>query len=271
MSLEQQVYQELIGNGFSSAEAAGIMGNLQNESGFNPEARNPAGPQAGLGLAQWETTFYPQAAGWVTGNVSRDMTAQVNAITDEFRSLGLRGGSPGQVAGEWASQFEKCAGCEPGGAQYNARVSNAQSIFNQAQSGNWGSGPGVGGSPGSSNQAQLTSWWNPLDWPSEIADMIPGLFGAAGWSDMFKRLGLIMLGGLLILMGVFLLFDKEVRGFGSLFGKLQEGLKKQGQSKQAPGAGQQKTSQEAQQSEQEEAAAETEAESAGLEEAMAAA
>jgi Phage tail lysozyme len=153
VSLEKEVYDALTRRGLSSAQAAGIMGSLQNESGFDPEAENPGGPTAGLGLAQWETTYYPQAARWVTGNVAEDLAHQAAALVSEARHLDLSG-SAGQVAGVWASQFERCAGCQPGGAQYDARVANAERIYRQAQSGNWPSGPGISG--GGGQQAQTT-------------------------------------------------------------------------------------------------------------------
>lgn len=165
MTTEKEVYDALVGVGFSRSQAAGIMGNLQNESGFNPEALNPGGPTAGVGLAQWETTYYPAAAGYRTGNPARDLAVQVKAIASEAKHLNLSG-SAGQVAGTWAADFERCAGCQPGGQQYNARVANAQRIYQQAATGKWpapagggisGSG-GSGGGGGSGQPAQLDAF-----------------------------------------------------------------------------------------------------------------
>ncbi len=156
---EKEVYDALTAAGFSRSQAAGIMGNIQNESGFNPEAENPGGPTAGVGLVQWETTYYPQASGYVTGNSAKDLATQIKAITSEAHHLNLSG-TAGQVAGTWASDFEKCQGCQPGGDQYNARVANANRIYQQAKSGHWPSkpGPGISGSgSGSPAQAQLTA------------------------------------------------------------------------------------------------------------------
>ncbi len=158
---EKEVYDALVAAGFSRSQAAGIMGNIQNESGFNPEAVNPGGPTAGVGLVQWETTYYPQAAGYVTGNSAKDLADQIKGIVSEAHHLNLTG-TAGQVAGTWAADFEKCQGCQPGGDQYNARVANANRIYQQAVSGRWPSkpGPGISGSGSSSAapaQAQLTA------------------------------------------------------------------------------------------------------------------
>ena len=50
-SQEELVWQLLIAEGFSPAAAAGILGNLQQESNIDPTAVQADGP--GMGLAQW--------------------------------------------------------------------------------------------------------------------------------------------------------------------------------------------------------------------------
>lgn len=47
---KQQVWSFLKSKGLSDESAAGIMGNIQGESGFNPTATNPGGC---IGIAQW--------------------------------------------------------------------------------------------------------------------------------------------------------------------------------------------------------------------------
>jgi hypothetical protein len=162
---ERDVYEALIREGLDMSQAVGIMANIENESGFDPEALNPGGPAAGVGLVQWETSFYPAAAGYRTGNVVRDLETQAKAIAAAARHLNLTG-SAQQVAGTWAADFERCAGCQPGGAQYLSRVANAGRIWNQAKSGNWPApgGSGITGGGGSSSSssgaspAQLTAF-----------------------------------------------------------------------------------------------------------------
>jgi hypothetical protein len=53
-ALGQQALQYFISMGWSAQQAAGIVANLQHESGFNPQAFNPGGGGNGaFGLAQW--------------------------------------------------------------------------------------------------------------------------------------------------------------------------------------------------------------------------
>ena len=214
MATEQQVYDALIAAGFNRSQAAGIMGNLQNESGYNQEIINPGGPAAGVGLAQWETTFYPAARGYVTGNAARDLTVQIQAIKAAARGLNLSG-SAQQVAGTWAADFEKCAGCQPGGAQYIARQANAGRIYQQAVTGKWPAPAGggvttapVGGSPasgGAVQTAQLTAFLGApsgvlsdagalLHGTAVVLDRVFGLFAPGqGWRITFGITGLVLL------------------------------------------------------------------------------
>jgi hypothetical protein len=48
---EEMIWNFLIGKGLTPAQAAGIMANMQHESGFNPEATNPS--SGAYGLVQW--------------------------------------------------------------------------------------------------------------------------------------------------------------------------------------------------------------------------
>lgn len=50
---EKTIFFTLLANGFSKIEAAAILGNFQQESGFNPKAVEKGGTGAGRGLAQW--------------------------------------------------------------------------------------------------------------------------------------------------------------------------------------------------------------------------
>jgi len=147
VATERDVYNALTGAGFTMTEAAGIMGNIQNESGFNPEAVGDGGTS--FGLVQWHVPGYPFAPSLVTGNPAADLAKQIKYIVQAARGVNMSG-TASAVAGNWASQFERCVGCQPGGAQYIGRQQNADRIYQQAKSGNWPSGPGVpgGGGPG---------------------------------------------------------------------------------------------------------------------------
>jgi len=133
----KDIYLALRQSGASEIQALGIMANMMNESGLNPEAINPDGPASGVGLVQWETTSYPHAATLVTGNPRQDMLAQIKflAMTGGFDAAD--GSNAGQAAGNFASRYEKCATCEPGGQQYQSRVSNTLTLAGWARSGKW--------------------------------------------------------------------------------------------------------------------------------------
>jgi Phage tail lysozyme len=62
----------LVGHGYTAIAAAGIAGNIYQESGGNPESEGDGGG----GLIGWT----PLPSGYVTGNVSADLQTQLNAI-----------------------------------------------------------------------------------------------------------------------------------------------------------------------------------------------
>ena len=118
MASEKEVYDALTGKGFSMTQAAGIMGNIQNESSYNQEAVGDGGTS--FGLVQWHEPSYPFAPGLVTGNLARDLANQMDHILTAARGVNM-GGTAADVAGNWAAEFERCDGCQPGGPQYISR------------------------------------------------------------------------------------------------------------------------------------------------------
>lgn len=61
------IYKQLLADGYSPQQAAGILGNLQQESGFNPRAAQSGGP--GRGLVQWsEGGRWNQLQAWASRN-----------------------------------------------------------------------------------------------------------------------------------------------------------------------------------------------------------
>jgi hypothetical protein len=151
----QQVYQALIGVGFSTTQAIGIMANAVFESSLNPEAVNPGGLTAGGGLLQWESTYYPGITSLVTGNCTADLAGQAKYAGMTIPQSALAGGTAAAVAGAVAANFEKCSSCQPGGSQYNSRVAQAATVAGWVSSGNWPTSVGSG-TAGAAN-ATLTS------------------------------------------------------------------------------------------------------------------
>lgn len=237
-TMEQQIYQALAKAGLSQNQAAGVMGNIQNESDFNVEsAAMDSNGAMSYGMIQWNAASYPNAGSLVTGNSTRDLANQVNFLLHNTAGTGqgLQGSSAAQVAGNWANFVEICQGCTPGGAQNVQRQQNATNILGQIQSGNWGAGgPGVSGSGGTNATTAGFNPFNPFnlfgnplsslgsDVASGISQGLIGAFvgttnaflqklGIDGWKDFFIRLSLILLGATILIIGLTHLTDKNTQ------------------------------------------------------------
>jgi hypothetical protein len=224
VATEEQIWDALTKAGYSANQAAGIMGNMENESSFNQEADAiDSNGLASIGLIQWNEGTYPNAGRLVTGNPSQDLANQIAALKTGTNGVaaGLQGSTAAQVAANWAQNVEICVGCEPGGTQSNERVANAVQILKDAQSGNWpaggagvsggsngGSGGGSGGGSSCSGVSFTSpgSWLSPSAWActtgitSEFSNLETDL------KDAGERLGLYVLGGIMVLMGIWILF-----------------------------------------------------------------
>lgn len=135
---EQQILGYLQGTlGFSSAGAAGALGNLEVESGWNPTAANPN--EGAIGIAQWEggrrTSLDAYAA--KTGGSEKSLGTQLGYLANELKNSysGVlaymrRATNPAAAAAEWDANYEGSAG-----TTRSARVSDAQTIYQQMASG----------------------------------------------------------------------------------------------------------------------------------------
>lgn len=245
-STEQEIYQALTNAGLSQIQAAGVMGNMQNESSFNIEsAAMDTNGAMSYGLISWNQASYPGASSLVTGNPTKDLADQVNFLLHDTSGTtqGLKGSTAAQVAGNWANFVEVCQGCTPGGAQNVQRQANANNILREARSGNWGSGgPGISGSGNNAQTASLFSSAG-LPFPFDVPGIIGGLIGGStgsltsgigegiasgftsafaditntmlqklgftGWKDFFIRMGLIGLGVVILIIGLTHLTEKN--------------------------------------------------------------
>lgn len=188
MSNVEQAYEFFLGQGFTSAQSAGIVGNLIQESGVNPESVQPDGP--GRGIAQWSVggRWRPSLA---TGNVQQDLSNQEQYVIDELQSnpaYGLaalrQATTPVQAAQIFGSDYERYG-------KAGARLSDAQQVFDEAQTNNW---PSV--SSNAPQTATLTgvSVSGASDALSQVAQFVfpgLGLFGSASGavSDVGKIAG----------------------------------------------------------------------------------
>jgi Phage tail lysozyme len=226
VATEQQIWDAMTKAGYSANQAAGIMGNMENESSFNQEAAAlDTNGKMSVGLIQWNEASYPNAGSLVTGNASKDLAAQIAALKTGTAGVasGLQGSTAAQVAGNWAQYVEVCAGCQPGGSQYSQRQANAAQILSEAQSGKWpAGGAGVSGgnnptgnSGGSCSGVSFTSpgsWLSPSAWAC-TSGVTGELYNIeTGLKDAGERLGLYVLGGILVLMGIWILFKDSQQG-----------------------------------------------------------
>ena len=135
------IWKALRAAGYSQVQAAGVMGNMQNESAFNVESDwLDTNSYQAYGLISWNAAYYPNAPSLVTGDQWADLTRQVQWLLHDTRRVakGLRGLTPAEVASNWSDYVEHCAGCAFGGYQNSRRQAIAVVIYQEATSGGWG-------------------------------------------------------------------------------------------------------------------------------------
>lgn len=102
-----------INQGWSAAQASGIVGNLIQESGVNPESQQSGGP--GMGIAQWSNGGRWSSLGLsMSGNNATDLVAQLYAVQKELNAnyngsaSALRGAtSPSAAADVFGRLYEQ--------------------------------------------------------------------------------------------------------------------------------------------------------------------
>jgi len=110
--------------GIPAFGAAGIVGNLMQESGLNPT-------EPGYGLAQWNASWWASASAWIsaqgqnpntTGGQLMYIAANVKDDVDGgnfyagLQSDLSQAGSPQQAAIVWMNDYEQCQGAGPAGS-----------------------------------------------------------------------------------------------------------------------------------------------------------
>jgi hypothetical protein len=151
----QDIYNELLKQGFSTNQAIGALANGLAESGLNAEARAvDSNGYYSNGIWQFNEASYPNSGSLVTGNCTADISAQVGLLRASVSGQALAGSSGAQVAGNFAQYFERCATCQQGGASYQQRVASAATVSGWITSGKWPtSSAGLTGSAAASTAA----------------------------------------------------------------------------------------------------------------------
>jgi hypothetical protein len=154
--------------GLTPAQAAGVAGNLQVESGFNPSANNPR--EGAIGLAQWEggrrTGLQRFAA--AHGTSETDLGTQIDYLIYELQGPEAgalaqlkTAGNPGAAAAAFDQYYERSAG-----TSRSARIADAQAIASGHPTASGSSGSATAGTSGGSGDSLassldtglLTSW-----------------------------------------------------------------------------------------------------------------
>lgn len=150
---ENRAYQYFLDQGYTPEQAAGIVGNLVNESNLNPDAvaRNDAGPgRDSEGIAQWNRDRLSNLQGFAAsqGKNYRDFDTQLAFIDHELRGSGGNGGGSESAAynrlqnstttaeaAEAFSTYERYRGYELGlqGRETQERAADAARVLNQNQ------------------------------------------------------------------------------------------------------------------------------------------
>jgi hypothetical protein len=182
----QALFTFLTGIGLSANAAAGVLGNIEQESGGNVESKGDGG--GGL------IGFTPLPSGYVTGNTSADLQTQEKAIQawinnhGGLQALNAASTSPTAAATYFMNQDERPAAAT---ANLANRIASAVAVAAAAASGNWptGSGGGGGGGGGIDDLVNaITGPFQDLDgilkafiWffkPENWVRIVAGLFGA---------------------------------------------------------------------------------------------
>lgn len=155
----QAIYKGLLALGLTPNAAAGVAGNIYQESHGNPTAGNAAGG----GLFGETIANGGSASG---GSLTEQMSALAKyiAANGSIADINAHASTPKEAADYFSSRYER-----PGIPQLSNREAAADWVAQSAQSGNWGAGVTVNTSAGSSGDGGL------LGIPSQIT----GFFGDA--------------------------------------------------------------------------------------------
>ena len=191
---QEQAMNYFMSQGMTKEQAAGIVGNLMQESGagLDPNAKNESGHR---GIAQWDANRWGNFEKWAKkqGLDVNTREAQLQWIMEEMKTgsggLGIerfkKTKTADEAAGLFLSDYER-SGEKPGSAGYENRMKNARNLASKS---NWGPGSGMADGGGSSSSlAQAAQSMKGMD-TSKGPD---GGNNACVWSvnQVYKRAGI---------------------------------------------------------------------------------
>lgn len=189
----QAIYTFLTGQGFNANAAAGILGNIEQESGGNPE-------EQGGGLIQ----ILGQAGGTLTEQLAATM--KYILANGSVADINAHSTSPSAAALYFSTAYER-----PNAALANNanREASAQEVAQAASSGNWSTSATPDGSTGTATD--LTSFLTGI--PTEFGDFFTifhNLVSPAFW----LRIGAFFIGAALLGVGIYTLIQGNSKSSG---------------------------------------------------------
>lgn len=105
-SVAEKIWNFFRSLGYSEAAVAGMLGNIQQESSFNPAAINPAGPS--YGLFQWQGDRWTRYKAYADskGVDWTDMQTQLEFAAAELEGKG-RFGAESQIQEPWTADYNR--------------------------------------------------------------------------------------------------------------------------------------------------------------------
>jgi hypothetical protein len=159
------------------------------------------------GLWQFNEVSYPDSGKLITGNCAADIQQQVGYLKAHVSGQALNGSTGAEVASNFAANFERCQGCQGGGASNAERTANAATVQGWISSGAWPtSSAGIsGGSSGGGNVLTSTITTGTCVIPLNIP--VAGQFCLLSKGQARGVLGVLLMiaGGLLLVPGVLVL------------------------------------------------------------------
>jgi hypothetical protein len=175
-----QIYQGLIARGFNSAQAAALVGNMQVESGFSPNAYNAG--EGAVGLIQWENERRANLNAFAAaqGKPSNDLGVQLDFIKHEMSGSEAGNSRAFLAATDVASANHALHQyIRYGSPTEGTRLANAQAVAsgNFPAGGNVGSSAPAAGAPVASQTPQTAA-------PPNMGSMIGQALGSMAAPSM---------------------------------------------------------------------------------------
>jgi hypothetical protein len=197
----QAIYTFLTGQGFNANAAAGILGNIEQESGGNPGA-----PGGGL----------IQILGHVGGTLAQELTATMNYIraNGSVSDINAHASTPSAAALYFSTKYERPLASA---ANNPNRQASAEEVAAAAKSGNWSTGSAASPSSGGAGSDILGWLTGSTGFLNDFKDLFT-LFHNLVSPSFWLRIGAFFIGSALLVFGIYALV--KANGDGSLMPKV---------------------------------------------------